>query len=69
MSRTLSDAERRYSNIEREALAVTRAVIRLKQFLMGRKFTIMTDHKPLESLFGETSAVPESTSARITNGH
>lgn len=46
-SKTLSDAERRYAQIEKEALAVTWACERLEQFLLGMSFHIQTDHKPL----------------------
>lgn len=64
ISRTLSQAEENYSNIEREALAVFWAVCRLKHYLQGRRFTIQTDHQPLLRLFG--GAIPTSTSARIS---
>jgi hypothetical protein len=57
-SRTLNAAERNYSNIEREALAIAWAVTRLKQFLLGRKFLVQTDHQPLLSMFGGKSALP-----------
>ena len=65
VSRSLNKAEQNYSNIEREALAITWAVLRLKQFLLGRKFTIQTDHKPLEYIFKQNAALPNGTSARI----
>lgn len=65
ISRRLTDAERNYSNIEREALAILWAVVRLKHFLLGRTFVICTDHQPLIHLFGRTSAIPMGTSARI----
>jgi len=47
ISRTLNDTEKRYSNIEREALAVLWACKRLENFLLGRKFAIRTDNNPL----------------------
>jgi hypothetical protein len=65
ISRKLSNAEKNYSNIEREALAVVWAVVRLKHFLLGRSFNICTDHKPLVYLFGDASSIPVGTSARI----
>ena len=66
ISRHLSDAEKNYSNIEREALAIVWAVTRLKDFLLGRKFSINTDHKPLQFLFGENKEIPHATaSSRI----
>ena len=65
ISRKLSNAEKNYSNIEREALAVVWAVVRLKHFLLGRSFDICTDHKPLVHLFCNASAIPMGNSARI----
>ena len=65
ISRRLSPAEKNYSNIEREALAIVWAVTRLKQFLLGRQFAIKTDHKPLIYLFSKTASIPIGTSARI----
>ena len=37
----------------------------MKQYLLGRKFTIYSDHKPLEHLFSRSHAVPPLASARI----
>lgn len=65
VSRSLSVAEKNYSNIEREALAIFWAISRLKYFLLGRKFQVQTDHKPLEILFRKDQSVPDGTSARI----
>ena len=47
VSRKLSQAEQNYSNIEREPLAIVFVVIRLKQFLLGGRFTLQSDHKYL----------------------
>ncbi|XP_063965770.1 uncharacterized protein K02A2.6-like [Lytechinus pictus] len=51
-SRTLSDVERRYSQTEREALAVVWGCERFHLFLSGAEFTLLTDHKPLEVIYG-----------------
>ena len=64
--RKLSQAGQNYSNIEREALAIVFVVTRLKQFLLGRRFTLQTDHKPLKYLFAPDEEIPETASARIT---
>jgi len=65
VSRSLAPAERNYSQIEREALAIVFAVKRLKQYLLGRHFTLRTDHKPLVKIFGEHSQLPAVTAARL----
>ena len=52
VSQILTDAEQRYSNIEREALAGVWSVYRLRQLLLGRHLTLKTDHKALERIYG-----------------
>ena len=51
-SRQLNKAERNYSTVEREALAVVAAVKEFYPYLYGRPFTLYTDHNPLTSLHG-----------------
>ncbi len=48
--RTFSDTEKRYSTIEREATAILWALDKWHYYLLGRQFTIETDHKPLQWL-------------------
>ncbi|XP_070387200.1 uncharacterized protein [Dermacentor albipictus] len=64
-SRTLSAAERNYSQIEREALAVVFGVTKFREYLLGNHFTLVTDHKPLLSLFSPDKPVPAMAAARI----
>ena len=64
-SRTLQTAEVKYSQIERESLAIVFGVTAFRDYLYGAKFVLVTDHKPLIKLFGENSCMPEMTSARI----
>ena len=64
-SRTLTKAERNYSNLERQALAVIFGVKEFYQYLYGRQFALETDHKPLESLFNQKKALPTMAAARI----
>ena len=53
-SRALKDVESRYSQTEREALAIRWGVNKLRKYLMGSpKFQIITDHRPLCVLFNK----------------
>ena len=64
-SRTLSKAERNYSQIEREGLAVIFGVTRFRQYLWGRRFTLVTDNKPLSTILGPKTQLPAMAAARI----
>ena len=61
-SKTLTSCESNYSNIERELLGVLFSVLHFKHFTYGCKVHIITDHKPLVSLFRKslTSAPQDS---------
>ncbi|XP_037501558.1 uncharacterized protein K02A2.6-like [Rhipicephalus sanguineus] len=52
-SKGLSETERRYAQIEKEAYAITWACERFEKFLVGTKFHVQTDHRPLISLLGD----------------
>ena len=49
-SRKLSDTEKRYAQIEKEALALTWACEKFSPYIMGKTIDIETDHKPLVPL-------------------
>ena len=50
-SRSLTDTESRYSNLERKCLAVTYGLEKLEYYLLGRNVTVGTDYSPLEQIF------------------
>jgi len=50
-SRTLTKAEKGYPTIELELLAIIWGCKYFRQYLYGRKFTIVTDHRPLTWIF------------------
>jgi len=54
ISRSLSDAERNYAVIEKETLTLTWARERLEEYVLGLRFTLETDHKPLVQLLTTT---------------
>ena len=64
-SRTLNPAEKNYSQLEKEALAIVSAVKKFHNFLYGRHFTIQSDHKPLSFLFHEEKGIPQHISSRL----
>lgn len=56
-SRSLSESEKRYAQIEKEALAVTWACERFSDYLIGLLFKINTDHKPLIYLLSSAKSL------------
>ena len=51
-SRTLTETEQRYAQIEKECLSITFGAHKFSQYISRReKVTVETDHKPLESIF------------------
>ena len=65
-SRTLTAAEKNYSQLEKEALAVVYAVGKFHNYLYGRHFVIESDHQPLSYIFSNSKAISPTASSRIT---
>ena len=53
ISRTITSDERNYSQIKKESSAIVYTIKKFHQFLYGRYFTVITDHKPLLSILSE----------------
>ena len=64
-SRSLSTVERKYSQLDKEALAILFGVSKFHHYLYGRHFIIYSDHKPLMHILNQSKAVPVMASARL----
>lgn len=64
-SRTLGDAEKNYSQLDREGLAIIYGAIHFHQYIAGRHVVIVTDHQPLLGILGPRKPVPQVLSPRM----
>ncbi|XP_055918725.1 uncharacterized protein K02A2.6-like [Eupeodes corollae] len=64
-SKTLTESQKRYSQIEKEALSIIFGIKKFHQYLFGRQFELITDHQPLVSIFNPSKKLPQMTIARL----
>lgn len=64
-SRSLSERERQYAQIEKEALSIVWGVRKFQSYLEGRRFSLVTDHKPLKYIMDPGKAIPTTAAARL----
>ena len=64
-SKTLSTAERGYAQVEKEGLSIVYGIRKFNQYLSDRHFTILTDHKPLITIFGPDKSLPVMSLQRL----
>ena len=49
--------------MEKEALAIVFGVRKFHQYIYGRRFTLVTDHKPLLTILGPKTGIPSLAAA------
>ena len=65
-SKCLTPAERNYTQIERECVSIVLGTQKFRLYLLGHKFQLRTDHRPLVSLFDVTKVTtPTCSSSRL----
>ena len=64
-SRSLSTPERKYSQLDKETLAILFGVSKFYHYLYGRHFVIYSDHKPLMHIFNQFKAISVMASTRL----
>ena len=64
-SRTLTASEENYAQLEKEALALIFGVKKFHQYLYGRMFHLVTDHKPLTTILHPSKCTPPLAAARL----
>ena len=65
-SRFLIAAEKKYSSSELEMLAVVRGAKYFRNYILGRSFTVITDHKALISLLNGNKKKNKTLFSRLT---
>ena len=63
--RSLTKAKQNYSQMKREALSIVGGVKKFNLYLCLNKFILVTDHKPLTTLFNSDKPLPMLASGRI----
>lgn len=64
-STTLSDTEKKYRQLVKEALAIILGIRKCHKFIYGRSFKLVTDHEPLKQIFNSSKSILKLSAARL----
>lgn len=64
-SQILSNTQRKYSQIDKEAYAIIFAIKKFYQYLFGNRFVLYTDHRPLTQIFMPGKGLPAHSALRM----
>ena len=64
-SKSFSDVEMRYSQVEKEALGVVLACEKFRLYLVGKKFLLYTDNKAVELIYKNPKSKPPARISRF----
>uniref|UniRef100_A0A914WSH7 RNA-directed DNA polymerase n=1 Tax=Plectus sambesii TaxID=2011161 RepID=A0A914WSH7_9BILA len=65
--KTLFDTEKRYPQIQKEALALIFGIKKFHKYLWGRHFVLQMDHQLLVKMFGLKKGLPTTAANRLQN--
>lgn len=64
-SNSLTETQKKYAQIDKEAFAIIFGVKKFHQFLYGNRFTLLTDHKPLAQILNPKKGLPAYSALRM----
>ena len=67
-ARKLTSAERNYAQTKKEALRIIIGFQKFRQYLQVREFQLITDHKPLVTIFHQKD-IPQMTAMQLLGHH
>ena len=61
----LNPSEHNYAQVEKKALSLNFGLHKCHQFIYGRTFTLVTDHKPFATILGPKQTIPSLAAAQL----
>ena len=66
-SRTITKTEQKYAQIDKEALTIVWEIKKIFHYLYARRFTLITDHKPLAQILHPEKSLPVLCISHMAN--